>query len=70
MRQKMPETDSYCTSTAVLHELRPPQAQFFLELTMWSTMEAAVAALAQGKFVVVVDDESREDEGDLILAAE
>ena len=33
-------------------------------------MEAAVNALSEGKFVIVVDDESREDEGDLILAAE
>lgn len=38
--------------------------------TPWSTMEAAVKALSEGKFVIVVDDESREDEGDLILAAE
>jgi 3,4-dihydroxy-2-butanone 4-phosphate synthase len=33
-------------------------------------IEDAVAALARGEMVVVVDDESRENEGDLILAAE
>lgn len=33
-------------------------------------VEAAVAAIARGDFVVVVDDENRENEGDLILAAE
>jgi len=33
-------------------------------------IEDALAALAQGSMVVVVDDEDRENEGDLILAAE
>ena len=33
-------------------------------------VEAAVAAIARGEFVLVVDDENRENEGDLILAAE
>jgi len=36
----------------------------------WSTMPEAANALARGEFVVVVDDESREDEGDLVLAAQ
>ena len=30
---------------------------------MWSTIEAAAAAMAQGNFVVVVDNEDRENEG-------
>jgi 3,4-dihydroxy 2-butanone 4-phosphate synthase/GTP cyclohydrolase II len=33
------------------------------------TVEAAVAAIAAGKAVVVVDDENRENEGDLVFAA-
>jgi 3,4-dihydroxy-2-butanone 4-phosphate synthase len=33
-------------------------------------IEDALAALVQGRMVVVVDDEDRENEGDLILAAE
>ncbi len=33
-------------------------------------VETAVAAIARGEFVLVVDDEDRENEGDLILAAE
>lgn len=33
-------------------------------------VEAAIAAIANGEFVVVVDDEDRENEGDLIMAAE
>jgi 3,4-dihydroxy-2-butanone 4-phosphate synthase len=36
----------------------------------WSRVEDAVADLAKGKFVIVCDDESREDEGDLVLAAQ
>ena len=35
-----------------------------------STIEEAVAALRKGGMVVVVDDEDRENEGDLIMAAE
>ncbi|MQA85473.1 MAG: 3,4-dihydroxy-2-butanone-4-phosphate synthase [Streptosporangiales bacterium] len=35
-----------------------------------STVEEAVAAIAAGGFVIVVDDEGRENEGDLIVAAE
>src|SRR6478752_306991 len=31
---------------------------------------AAIAAIAKGEIVVVVDDEDRENEGDLIMAAE
>lgn len=34
------------------------------------TIEDALSALAQGQLIVVVDDEDRENEGDLILAAE
>ncbi len=33
-------------------------------------VEAALAAIARGDFVLVVDDEDRENEGDLIIAAE
>jgi 3,4-dihydroxy 2-butanone 4-phosphate synthase/GTP cyclohydrolase II len=35
-----------------------------------ATIEEAVAAVAAGQMVVVVDDEDRENEGDLIVAAE
>ena len=33
-------------------------------------IEDAVAAIGRGEVVVVVDDEDRENEGDLIMAAE
>ena len=35
-----------------------------------NTIEEALTALKNGEFVIVVDDEDRENEGDLILAAE
>jgi 3,4-dihydroxy 2-butanone 4-phosphate synthase/GTP cyclohydrolase II len=35
-----------------------------------ATIEEAIAAIAAGQMVVVVDDEDRENEGDLIVAAE
>jgi len=36
----------------------------------FSTIEEALKDLAAGRFVVVVDDEDRENEGDLVIAAE
>eukprot|EP00301_Raphidiophrys_heterophryoidea_P026584 c9214_g1_i2.p1 GENE.c9214_g1_i2~~c9214_g1_i2.p1 ORF type:complete len:540 (-),score=120.81 c9214_g1_i2:85-1704(-) len=35
-----------------------------------STIDAALEALRKGQFIVVMDDESRENEGDLIIAAQ
>jgi len=37
---------------------------------MIGTIEQAVRALRDGRPVIVVDDEGRENEGDLVLAAE
>ena len=39
-------------------------------MTPFATVEAAVAEIRAGRMVVVVDDEDRENEGDLTLAAE
>ncbi len=36
----------------------------------FNTVPEAIADIRQGKFVIVVDDEDRENEGDLIMAAE
>lgn len=33
----------------------------------FDSIESAVAAIARGEFVVVMDDEARENEGDLII---
>ena len=38
-------------------------------MVVFATIEAAVEAIRQGGPVVVMDDESRENEGDIILAA-
>jgi len=35
-----------------------------------STVPEALAAMRRGEFVLVVDDDTRENEGDLIIAAE
>ena len=37
---------------------------------MFSTTEELIAAIADGEMVVITDDENRENEGDLIMAAE
>ena len=37
---------------------------------MFTHIEKAIAAVANGEIVIVVDDEDRENEGDLIMAAE
>jgi 3,4-dihydroxy 2-butanone 4-phosphate synthase / GTP cyclohydrolase II len=39
-------------------------------MTRLDSVERAIADIAAGKAVVVVDDEDRENEGDLIFAAE
>jgi 3,4-dihydroxy 2-butanone 4-phosphate synthase/GTP cyclohydrolase II len=40
------------------------------EASVFASIEDAVAAIARGEIIVVVDDEDRENEGDLIMAAE
>ncbi len=37
---------------------------------MFDTIESAVEDLKQGKLIIVVDDEDRENEGDLVGIAE
>ncbi|MBO5611637.1 MAG: bifunctional 3,4-dihydroxy-2-butanone-4-phosphate synthase/GTP cyclohydrolase II [Prevotella sp.] len=41
-----------------------------METTKLNTIEEALVDFKEGKFVIVVDDEDRENEGDLIMAAE
>ena len=38
--------------------------------TEFATVEEAVAEIRAGRFVILVDDEDRENEGDLVVAAE
>lgn len=39
-------------------------------MPIFSTIEEAISAITAGKMIVVVDDEDRENEGDLLMAAE
>jgi 3,4-dihydroxy 2-butanone 4-phosphate synthase/GTP cyclohydrolase II len=39
-------------------------------MSIFNTIEEAIEDIAQGKMLIVVDDEDRENEGDLIMAAE
>ena len=39
-------------------------------MTEFSKIEQAIAAIKSGEMVIVVDDEERENEGDLVMAAE
>jgi ABC-type metal ion transport system substrate-binding protein len=45
-------------------------AILLLPMTPFSSIPEALEALKAGKFVIVVDDEDRENEGDLVLPAE
>src|SRR6187397_162261 len=38
--------------------------------TPFATIEAAIEDIREGRFVVVVDDPDRENEGDLVIAAQ
>ena len=40
-----------------------------MEKLKLNTVEEAIEDFKEGKFVIVVDDEDRENEGDLIIAA-
>ena len=41
-----------------------------MEKFKFNTVEEAIDAIKQGKMVLVTDDEDRENEGDLIMAAQ
>ena len=49
---------------------REPLEQQGEDDSVFASFEDAVAAMARGEIIVVVDDEDRENEGDLIMAAE
>ena len=36
----------------------------------FNTVEEAIEEIRQGRMIIVVDDEDRENEGDLVMAAE
>jgi 3,4-dihydroxy 2-butanone 4-phosphate synthase/GTP cyclohydrolase II len=47
-----------------------PQDHAAIDDTVFGTVEQALADVAAGKFIVVADDEDRENEGDLVCGAE
>ena len=49
---------------------KKPKIRIAKRRTPFATIEEAVAAIRAGEMVVVVDDEDRENEGDLTIAAE
>ena len=57
-------------STASQPRLRIAKGASRRSATPFSTIDEAVAALAAGRMILVVDDEDRENEGDLTMAAE
>jgi len=52
------------------NETREPLAEQGQEHSVFASIQDAVAAMARGEIIVVVDDEDRENEGDLIMSAE
>ena len=47
-----------------------PDTQERPNATLLDTVPEAIAAIGRGEIVVVIDDEDRENEGDLIMAAQ
>jgi GTP cyclohydrolase II/3,4-dihydroxy-2-butanone 4-phosphate synthase len=41
-----------------------------MDRTIFSTVEEAIEEIASGKMIIILDDENRENEGDLVMAAE
>ncbi|KAI0259349.1 3,4-dihydroxy-2-butanone 4-phosphate synthase-domain-containing protein [Gloeopeniophorella convolvens] len=71
-----PAAAAHTRSTAEPVELASPPRRAPKERTpptrasfAFDTTEAAIAAVARGEFVVVMDDEGRENEGDVIIPA-
>ena len=63
------ETDVIARHVEKLHHCLPSRSRFMTDTVRLDSIERAVADIAAGKAVVVVDDEDRENEGDLIFAA-
>src|SRR5690606_3062860 len=47
-----------------------PHPRERINMTRFERVERAIAAISRGEMVVMVDDEDRENEGDLVIAAE
>ncbi len=65
--RREPSFKSIRALSAALPELASRLAQ---PRSTMDSIESAIADLRAGKMVIVVDDEDRENEGDLVMAAE
>ena len=63
-------TPKECTLKAVLFSGRVILGVMKMNNTCFDPIEDVIQAFSQGEIVVMVDDEGRENEGDLICAAE
>jgi len=63
------ETTTSPSLTRGVYREMPPAVEVEDTSFQFDSMENALAAFANGEFLVVMDDEGRENEGDLIIAA-
>src|ERR1700761_4524722 len=63
------ETSTSQSMTRDVYREMPPAVEVEDTSFQFDSMENALAAFANGEFLVVMDDEGRENEGDLIIAA-
>src|ERR1700688_2503953 len=61
---------SYRTVRALAAVLPALGRRFDAERSTVDSIESAIADIKAGKMVIVMDDEDRENEGDLVMAAE
>ena len=67
---QQPSTQTHAVSPEALNRALCSGSDWEEPAEGFNSIAEALTDLAQGKFVVVLDDESRENEGDLIMAAE
>jgi hypothetical protein len=65
LTSSLPASDLSSPPRRAPKERTPPLRTSFA----FDTLESAIAAVVRGEFVVVMDDEARENEGDLIIPA-
>lgn len=67
---KVPANNTNASPVNVNNGINTPAAPSIAETFQFDDMEDALAAFSRGEFLMVMDDEGRENEGDLIIAAD
>lgn len=67
---KVPANNTNTNPVNVNNGINTPAAPSIAETFQFDDMEDALAAFSRGEFLMVMDDEGRENEGDLIIAAD